>query len=470
MVPHPGHSRVLNSDRGRWIKLRVLLQGFASRLPSVARLLSMNVGVALATFLTSVLLARSLDPAGRGDLANIVLWPTFLAQIGLCGIPTYLARGIAQDPMRAAKLYQFGYRAMAISSVGTIVAYLCIVRFAGLSNTSALGWSMPLFAAVIIPFSAWNALQVQMELGRQGIGTYSWARASFAIAHFTLVAALWLFQARTAAHYLGAFVIAACFAAVSTHVVIKNSLVSVPGEMKGGDHTVAAETMTATFGAAWPFAVTTIVMAIAATADRIAVGSGFDSTTMGLYVIALALSQVQGVVNDAVSPLFFSRVAQNDQIANADQKWLGMRLRQAVLINASISASLLLAAPILIPAIYGNAYRDALQVIYLLVPAMCLRSMMQPFQEVLRGGNQPLSQSTAAVTMTGVFIVVAALAIWFHSIEGVAAALLISSFVGLIVMARSVGKASGLTLMQVVIPRPADAVGLLTEMRRLVRG
>lgn len=436
------------------------------RLPAVGRLLSMNVGVAAATFATGIILARSLDPAARGDLANVILWPMLLSNLALGGIHIHLSRVTAQRPQDAAHNYRVGYRALFLSSVVALAAYAAILAVAGHTAVSGLGLAAALAAAWIMPFSSWNGLQVQMELGRQSIGTYSWARTSFAVAHLVLVAGLCLAQWHSPSAYLWAFILAAISAAVSSHVVIGRTLNATMAPAAPADPGVSPQTVFCAFRAAWPFAVSTGFIVLATSVDRAAVSVAFDARTMGLYVIALSLSQVQSVLTDALSPLFFARVAQRDSISGSDPAWLAMRLRQTVLINVCISAGLLMVSPVLLPVIYGSAYRDSLQVLYLLVPAMSVRSMMQPFQEVLKGGNLPMSQSFAITVMTAIFGAGALVAAWAHSLPGVAAALLISSLAGLSIVAFEVSKECGLGSRHLLVPRWKDALGLWVEIKR----
>lgn len=48
-------------------------------------------GIALAGFMSGVILARVLGPEGRGQFATVVLWPTVLATFGELGLGFTLA-------------------------------------------------------------------------------------------------------------------------------------------------------------------------------------------------------------------------------------------------------------------------------------------------------------------------------------------------------------------------------------------
>lgn len=432
---------------------------------SSGRLLSINVLNAGVIFATSVLLARVLTPDGRGDLANLILWPAFLSHIFLAGVHVFLSRATANRPEDAARNYRTGLMALTLACSLAVVVYgigiFCAILFQG----EKFDITATIIATLIIPLSAWNTMQIQMELGRHNLGAYNYGRASFAFAHFSLVAVFWFSHLRAPIDYLWAFIVAALFAAVSTHILIHRALLRQPSGSTSEDTARLGET----FRTAWPFGLSVALITLASTADKIVVNLFFDAYAMGVYVIALALSQVQSVVNEAVSPLFFARVAQKDRIDKIESDWLGMRLRQSIVINGSIGAGMVLIAPFLIPLVYGQVYVDSISIVILLAPAMCLRSMMRPFEEVLRGGNRPLSQSFAIMIMTGVFAVGAALAAWAGSLQGVVLSLFMASLTGLGLVVTAVSRESGLSLVKLILPSFNDVAILLSEIWRMIR-
>ncbi|WP_119271303.1 lipopolysaccharide biosynthesis protein [Taklimakanibacter deserti] len=438
------------------------------RLPPALRLLRINIVLAAASFLSSVLLARALDPAGRGDLANLLLWPTFLANIGLLGVHIYLARQVAARKDAAALYYHVGIRAALVTSI--VFSLLCAaILFSG-AVPSLAGLNLPtaLSAILILPFSAWNALQVQIELGRSNLSTYNWARASFSLLYLGLTAVLWATATSSAETFLFGYLCAAVFSAVSTHILVRrgeHGVSAAPSQRSAG----GLQALAATFKAAWPFALLIGVTGLVSAIDRVALSLLFDARTMGIYVIALAMSQLQTIINESISPLFFPRLSQKEAISDADPRWLGMRLRQVVLINALIGVFLMVAAPLLLPLVFGSAYMSSLDIVHLLIAATCLRSMMRPFEEVLKGGNRPLQQAAATIAMIVVFIAGAALAALMHSVQGIALALVIASLTGLGMVAATVSRESGIGIASLLFPRLKDVAALLFETMSILK-
>lgn len=55
---------------------------------------------------TGVLTARALGPAGRGELAAMILWPLFVASVTTLGVPTLSSTSFAIDVMNGNTLLQ----------------------------------------------------------------------------------------------------------------------------------------------------------------------------------------------------------------------------------------------------------------------------------------------------------------------------------------------------------------------------
>ncbi len=440
------------------------------QLRSVSQLISGNILVSGLTFLTSIVLARALSPEGRGDLANFVLWPVLLSNIMLFGIHVSLSRATAIHPEDAIKNYYIGFISLLLACILASIAYSGIV-FTKVFYVSRFDTTALMIAALIIPFSAWNAFQIQMELGRSNFSLYIYGRVSFALAYLGSSLVLWCIHASKPTDYLWAFIVSTVFAALTTHIFIYHNTFKysskqskVLGFSKLGFSKLG---FSKNFRAAWPFGLSVTMNMLASTADKIAISLFFDSLAMGLYVIAQALLQVQSVINEAISPLFFVRLAQKDQFDKIDLDWLGKRFRQSVIINGCIGLAMIFAAPTLIPLIYGNAYSDSIKIIIFLIPAMCLRNMMRPFEEALKGSNRPLIQSFSTISMICVFVAGTAVAARIQSLQGIAISLLLASSTGLILVVTSVSRKSGLSIKGLFFPSFKDFGKLMSEFWHL---
>ncbi len=208
------------------------------------------------------------------------------------------------------------------------------------------------------------------------------------------------------------------------------------------------------------------LVSLASAADRLLVSLFFSARLMGIYIIALAFAQVQGIFCEALAPLFFPRLARLKNLSSIDRNWLAGRLRQTLLINGLVALVVVAAAPALLPLLFGEAFADSVFLVMVLVPGFAVRAMMRPYEEVLKGAGHSPKQSLAIGTMSLVFGIIAVPSAILDSITGVAAATIFAGFVGMGMVVRSVSRLMNIGLADLLLVRPYDAVALAREVGR----
>src|SRR5260370_27165997 len=89
-----------------------------------------DVTILLSTAVSSLLGARALGPAGRGDLLVIVLWPPVVAMLAGLGLPTAYRYWMAREPERVsylfsnALLYTIAVGVLSVAAADLIVPHL----------------------------------------------------------------------------------------------------------------------------------------------------------------------------------------------------------------------------------------------------------------------------------------------------------------------------------------------------------
>ena len=68
-------------------------------------ILATDVTILMCSVVTSLLGARALGPAGRGDLLIITLWPLVASLLAELGLPNAYRYWIAKDPARVSSLF-----------------------------------------------------------------------------------------------------------------------------------------------------------------------------------------------------------------------------------------------------------------------------------------------------------------------------------------------------------------------------
>lgn len=433
------------------------------RLPNAFRLLRLNIVLAAVNFVVSIMLARGLGPAARGQLAILVMWISITAYLSLCGTHLFLARKVAAQPDAASVVYARAGTIIGIALAPSMIVFgliaFVVTEFSA-SEIAPIGWAI---AAAAVPFGVWNAMQMQIELGRNYLDTYITTQITFALGQAVIVGFLFLTRRRDPVEYISATLAASAFTCFVTHWIIRSNLPPI-------NNTSSLPSPLRVIFAARKDALATLLLLLVGITDRLFVSLLFPAEVMGVYVVAIALSHLQNLVAEAVAPLFFARSSRDQGLAIQDFKALARRLRQSVVINIIAAFALFAAAPVLLPLIYGTQYSTGLGLVYFIVPAFAIKSAMRSYEEVLRGADHAVQQSVVSVAMLLIFTLSAAAAARLGWLEGIALSLLLSSIVGLFLVTRVVAAKTGLSVRELLLPRFNDAIDLFGEVMFHVRG
>ena len=431
------------------------------RIPVPLRLAAANIGLGGVTFLTGVILARSLGPAGRGVYGALFLWALTAANIFAWGAHITLAREIAQAPGRAAVIYRSAYRLALAGGLLGAFAYVAVVLPATAGQPDYPVW-LVLVASLIIPFSIPNAFQIQIELGRGRYASFNFVRVLFALLNFATISALWLAGERSVGVFVTVLAGTALVATLAARLAIARSLRGLPREPVPSLADIVRRST--------PIALTMLIAGVAQQSDKLLASAIFPAGLLGVYLVAATLAQVQGTIGEALAQMFFARGAAITELAQIDREWLALRLRQTILIYAAICAGALAIVPFLVPYIYGIAFAGAIPLLYLLLPGMALQGMVRPFEEYLRGLHMP--KILALISLVIIAFVgsgAAAAQFWrmplllpVGAIAGFAAALLTAAI--------SLGRRLRINPVRLIVPGPSDAAALAHTLYHRLSG
>jgi O-antigen/teichoic acid export membrane protein len=437
------------------------------RLHNVFRLLRLNIVLAAINFGTSIILARGLGAEARGQFAILVMWISIVGYIALCGTHLFLARRAGAEPNMAGVVYSRALTILRITLFPSILIFAAVAFVVTRFSTpvvSPYAWAI---AAGVLPFGMWNTLQMQIELGRNRLDCYIFTQITFAIGQACIIGMLFVSGYHDLIKYISATLASAIFTCLITQSIISGDLPRNEGDS-------ALPPPLSVIFAARRDALATWLLLLVSMADRLFVSLLFPAKVFGVYIVAIALSHLQNLAAEATAPLFFARSARDHASKAQDYGTLAERLRQTVLINAVAAIALLTIAPIMLPLVYGPQYSSGLGLVYFIVPAFAIKSMMRPYEEVLRGADRSVQQSAVSLGMLLAFAASAAVAAHLEWVGGVALSLMISSIVGLFLVVRAVAAKTGLTLKELLLPRLHDAINLLREFvfhaRGMVRG
>ena len=338
-----------------------------------------NGVLALLGFVTGMVAARLLGPQGRGELAAIQTWPSFIATIAMLGLPEALVYYCARDPARAGRYLGSAVAIGLVTSLPfMLLGYLAMPFLLSAQPAEVVGaarWYLlivPVFALVGIPyhplrglnrFVAWNALRLLAPLAWLAVllaatMTGSTSPERLAFAYLALLALL--------------------FVPVALVVVRQ-----VPGPFRPD---VRDWGPLLRYG--FPAMASTLPQMLNYRLDQFLMMAFLPAQALGLYVVAVAWGGMVQPLVGALGTALFPHVASQLDPAQRVQVFVrGSRF--AVLLSAGLSGLLLALTPWALPLIFGREFGPAVPAALVLVLASAVAAFNGVIEEGLRGLGRP---------------------------------------------------------------------------------
>ncbi len=202
--------------------------------------------------------------------------------------------------------------------------------------------------------------------------------------------------------------------------------------------------------------------------EQIALVLFLPSRALGLYVVALAITNLPYFIAKAVGLVAFPAVArQGEPVAARRVAWRYLWVIAAV--AGVIVVLLLLTASILIPLFFGEEFRESVELAYILLGGAFFTAVRRVGAECMRGRGQPGAGTTAEIA--AIVWLVGGLAILIPTVglTGVATALATSQLASLLLLsliAVKRGELHGADAAATLRRGLADLVPALARYRR----
>lgn len=420
---------------------------------NVSIIFTSNVSMLLCGVVTSLLTARALGAEGRGDLAIVVMYPNIIALVAGVGLPQAHRYWAARAPETVSALFS---NSLLFAFVVGLVAFGAAELFLPLlvgERSSQVMWLARIYM-VNVPASLLHDLLRGLLEGAQEFKSVSLARIVFfglqACAYvllfitnqLTIESAMWtMIAAQTAATSL-------LFAGVwrvlrprwrLSRAVWRDSLRFGFRDYPG----VLTEFTTMRL-------------------DQIVLGRFAASEAIGLYFVAVRLSEMTTVLASSVADAVMPRIASTQGRNRSDERdesaaqMLARSLRLTFGAQLLVLIPLWIAAPLLLRVVYGAEFAQAAGVLRLLLVASLVWSAGAIVVGGLNGFGHPQASTRARLAAAGVTIVLLAGLIPRYGITGAGIASLVGYTVMLIVALSSLVRRSSLRLSDIVCPRADD--------------
>jgi enterobacterial common antigen flippase len=370
--------------------------------------------ILLCSVVTSLLGARALGPEGRGDLLIITLWPLVTALLAELGLPNAYRYWAAREPARVSSLFSNAIIfTIVISATSIAVAYFVVPH---LVTQPGVGTVLLRVYLMNIPAVIFLDLMRGLLEGSRRFGWAGAARVIFFGIHASGFAGLWRFNRLTVATAVYTMILAQA-------ISMTLALVAVWRELRPRWRPSWPEFKTSMHYGLRDYAggladYATLRM------DQIMLSAMATNGAIGLYVMAVRLSEVTTFAGTALADALMPEVASSS-VDDLAESLLGRTLRMTIYLNLVMLVPLWWAAPRILRTLFGESFVPAAHAFRWLLIAAVVWSAAAVVTRGLQGFGYP--GLTTIARFLSALITVPALLILLprYGIEGAAIASLI---------------------------------------------
>lgn len=425
----------------------------------VAGVFATRVAQFFIGFATSFLMARLLGPSGRGVYYLVVLTPAMLFALAQFGLPSavsfFAGRGRSGRSLYRLSLLLAGVLAAALIGV-TLPALPVLTE----SILRAAPSDLLRLALISLPFQFVAAFGGAILIGRQTMRRYNLILVSQSIGALVSVVLLvgWLRLGVTGA-VIGNLVVAA-LGALAISLEARRVTADDPESRP-----VRIGELTSYGAKLYPASLSSF---FSYRADIFLLGLLLgDAGAIGLYSLAVSLAELTFFVPDAVSTVFFPRIAAAER-ASADEM-TPVVSRFTVMVTALSVVALVPAAFVLVNLILP-AFRGSLPAFLVILPGIVALSLAKVLSSYISGLGLPLPVAVASVValVVNVGANLALIPVW--GIVGASAASLISYSIHAAILLAVASRLARRSAGDFILPGSAEIRRLREGILSLIAG
>lgn len=404
--------------------------------------------IVLSNIVSSLLGARALGPAGRGDLLVVVLWPPVLAMVAGLGLPAAYRYWMAKEPERVSTLF-------SNAVIYTLVVGLASVALADLIIPHLVGDRSPQIRMLLriyqinIPAALFLDLMRGLLEGSRRFGWAGAARLLFFCVQALGFAGLWSIGRLTVATAMFTMIASQMTAMLAMSLAVWYQL--RPRWQPGWKEFKTSMSYALRDYPGNVADYTTLRL------DQLMLGAMASNVAIGLYVVAVRLSEMTTLAADAIGDALMPEVAASKSKERAELLW-ARSLRLAIYMHVALLPILWLTAPFVLRTLFGESFVPATSTFRWLLIAATVWSLGSIVISGLRGFGYPgmstLARFSAAVVTAGALLIL----LPRFGIVGAAIASLIGYTVMLVIAMFGFLKKRQLGLWQCLRPHRRDLV------------
>jgi O-antigen/teichoic acid export membrane protein len=403
--------------------------------------------------LGSLMTARILGPEGRGQLAAVQLWPSYLVAFGALGITNATAYYSGRNPEKAASTFATAWLMLMTLAVPLMVAgYWAIPFLLGRQGGSTISIARVLLFLVPIQFGGNLPFFALQGLGR--FKTWNLVRLQFAVLWVLVQAVAWWARFGTVSFLAYGYLVVV---AINCTTWMVAEFISV-----AGPYIPDFKLVRSLLSYGLPTAAASAPQQLNLRLDQGLMAVFLPATTLGLYSVAVAVGGVGSpfltAISQAVLPYLARRGDQSDQALTAVRL-----LRVSAVVAVAITLVFVILTPLALPLAFGERFRPAVPAAVILVVAGCFGGLNSICAEAFKGIGLPrpplIAESVGAICT----VVVLPALLWRYGIVGAAVASMASYTATYCAYMRLLSVRTGLRFRECALPSQAE-FRLLTNL------
>lgn len=333
---------------------------------------------AIAGIASSVTLARTLDPFGRGEMAAVFLWTLALGILGDLGVGFALTYFVSRDPDSVSGLWTLGLLVAVI--FGGFLAAAGGVLLAPLLSLSPEALLALRLTLVGVPLTMMTGYGCSLLLGGGRLGASNIVRGEGLVLYSASVLGLALAGRGRILSYAAAWLLAQAAVSITAAILVHRKL--------GAGWRWQPRLVRPVFSYGIRVHAGALAGQILLRLDQLIMSALGLTAQLGFYVVAVAVASASGPFFNALAILALQRVTASASAFDAGLEasriiriglWLGVPL---------IAAAVVVAGP-LIPVVFGGPYAMAALPARLLLLASFFQGVNAILGNGLRGLGLP---------------------------------------------------------------------------------
>ena len=411
-----------------------------------------RVAVRVAQFVSTLIMARVLGPAGRGLVSALTVPLQLSVSISEIGVRQSTAFHLGRDIFPLSRLQPTLLALVPMASVAAMALSILYFNYAGIAQGD---WMLRLLAVASIPLSLTASYATGVFLGRQRIGEFrraSWRPAAINLALVVLLVWYFGFGVR------GAMVATAGAALVSATYALYLLAGEEPLRL-GFDREVARRLQRR--GVA--YAASMVVLLLNYRIMVLLLTRLSSLAEVGLYAQATAIAELIWEIPTVLGSLLLSRGVNAKDPLLFSRKVLTLA-RFSFLGATCLSIGLGVAAEYLFPLLYGRRFQNSAAICLYLLPGVVAFVVFKVLNTDLAGRGKPWA---SMLIMLPVLILNVTLGWLYIGLYGARGAALVSSLcyvVATLAYGILYSRIVGIPIAKMAIPQPGDWAAAVAAM------